>query len=157
MKRMLLLLAVSVLGTAASATTAQAETITNETRSVTFAGFVPCADAGAGEVLSGTIEVHDLITSTVNGSTVSGTFQSQPHGAMAGAATGDTYRVAGVTQGTFHERLDGDQYTRTYVNSFRLIGPGSSNNLLVHEIAHLTIGANGDVTAEHDVLSIECS
>jgi hypothetical protein len=76
---------------------------------------------------------------------------------MVGAVTGDAYRVAGVTQGTFHESLDGDQFARTYVNSFQLIGPGSSNNLLVHEIAHLTINANGEVTAEHDELSIECS
>ena len=137
-------------------TTAQAEIVTNETRTVAFSGYVPCANAGAGEVLSGTIEVHDLVTATVNGSNVAGRFQFQPHGAMVGAATGDTYRVGGVTQGTFHERLDGDQYTRTYVNSFHLIAPGSSNDLVVHEIAHLTINANGDVTTENDELSIDC-
>jgi hypothetical protein len=156
MKRVLVLLALATVGMAASATAAQAAVTTNEQVSLAFAGFVPCANGGAGEILSGTIDVHNLITSTVNANHVSDQFQFQPHGSMVGAITGDTYRVTGVTRGTSTENLQNGQYTLTYVNTFQLIGPGPGNNLLVHEIAHIT--RNGDdVIVQHDNLSIDCN
>ena len=109
MKRILVLLTLATIGIVASVTAAQAEVTTNEQVSLAFAGFVPCANGGAGEILSGTIEVHNLITSTVNGNHVSDKFQFQPHGSMVGAITGDTYRVTGVTQGTSTESLQNGQ------------------------------------------------
>jgi hypothetical protein len=141
---------------AASVSAAQAEVTTNEQVPLAFAGFVPCANGGAGEILSGTIEVHNLITSTVNDNNTSDRFQFQPHGTMVGAITGDVYRVTGVTQDTSAESLQNGHYTLTYVNNFRLIGPGPGNNLLVHETAHLTIDGD-DVIVQHDNLSIECT
>ncbi len=154
-RRILVLLTLALAGMAASVTAAQAEVTTNEQVSLAFAGFVPCANGGAGEILSGTIEVHNLITSTVNANHISDQFQFQPHGSMVGAITGDTYRVTGVTRGTSSENLQNDHYTLTYVNTFQLIGPGPGNNLLVHETAHIT--RNGDeVIVQHDNLSIDC-
>jgi hypothetical protein len=155
MKRAHVLLALAAEGMAVSATAAQAAVTTNEQVSLAFAGFVPCANGGAGEILSGTIEVHNLITSTVNANHVSDQFQFQPHGSMVGAITGDTYRVTGIARGISIENLQNGQYTLTYVNTFQLIGPGPGNNLLVHEIAHIT--RNGDdVIVQHDNLSIDC-
>jgi hypothetical protein len=154
-KRVLLLLTLALAGMAASATAAQAAVTTNEQVSLAFAGFVPCANGGAGEILSGTIEVHNLSTATVNANNASDKFQFQPHGSMVGAITGDTYRVTGVTQGRSSESLQNGQYTLTYVNTFQLIGPGPGNNLLVHEIAHMTIDGD-DVVVRHDNLSIDC-
>ena len=155
-KRMLVLLALGTIGLVASVNAAQAEVTTNETVSLAFAGFVPCANGGAGEILSGTIDVHNLITSTVNGNHVSDKFQFQPHGTMVGAITGDVYRVTGVTQVMSTESLQNEHSTLTYVNNFRLIGPGPANNLLVHETAHLTMDGD-DVTVQHDNLSIDCT
>ena len=155
MKRILLLLTLATIGILVGATAAQAEVTTNEQVSIAFAGFVPCANGGAGEILVGTIEVHNLITSTVNPNNASDKFQFQPRGGMVGASTGDTYRVTGVTQGTFNESLQDDQYTLTYVNNFQLIGPGPGNNLLVHEIAHVTV-IGDEVVIQHDILSIDC-
>jgi hypothetical protein len=43
------------------------------------------------------------------------------------------------------------------VNTFQLIGSGSRNNLLVHEIAHVTINGDEVVVVEHDNLRIECT
>ena len=43
-----------------------------------------------------------------------------------------------------------------YVNNFRIIGQGTGNNFLVHEIVHLTINANGTATNYVDNFSIEC-
>ena len=155
-KRALVLLTLATAGMVASVTAAQAEVGTNEHVSLAYAGFVPCANGGAGEILSGTIDVHNLITSTVNDNHASDKFQFQPHGSMIGAITGDTYRVTGVTQGTSSDNLLDGHYTLTYVNNFRLIGPGPGNNLLVHEIAHIT--RNGDdVIVQHDNLSIDCN
>jgi hypothetical protein len=139
----------------ASATAAPAAVTTNEQVSLAYAGFVPCANGGAGEILSGTIDVHNLIASTVNGDNISEHFQFQPHGSMVGAITGDTYRVTGVTQGTSTASLQTGRYTLTYVNNFHLIGPGPGNNLRVHEIAHMTINGD-DVVVQHDNLSIDC-
>lgn len=158
MRRVLILLAFATLGIMATATGAQAEVTINEKASLAFAGFVPCANSGVGEVVFGTIDVHNLVTSTINDNNVSWRFQFQPQGgSMVGAITGDTYRVAGVTKGTYSESLASDHYTLTYVNTFQLIGPGPNNNLLVHEIAHMTIDGNEDVIVRHDDLSIECN
>lgn len=154
-RRLLAVLTLATIGVVATVTTAQAEVTVNEQVPLAFAGFVPCANGGVGEILSGTIEVHNLITSTVNDNHTSDRFQFQPHGTMVGAITGDVYRVAGVTQGTSAESLQNGHYTLTYVNEFRLIGPGPGNNLLVHETAHMTVDGD-DVVVQHDTLSIDC-
>ena len=131
--------------------------VTNSTAPLGYAGFVPCANGGLGEVLAGTIDVHTLVTSTLSGGNISGRYQFQPQGAsVVGAVTGDTYRATGITQGSFAGSLRSEGYTQTYVNSYQLIGPGPANNLRVQEQAHLTIDPSGDVTASHDNLSIEC-
>jgi hypothetical protein len=155
MKRILVLLAIAAVGMAASVTAAQAELVSNETVSYAYSGFVPCANGGAGELLTGRIDVHNLTTSTVNGNVDSWQFQFQPHGSLVGRITGDTYQLTGVTRGAYNDILQTGEYTLTYVNSYHLIGPGPGNNLLVREIAHLTID-DDDVVVQHDDFSIEC-
>ena len=155
MKRILVLLAIAAVGTAASVTAAQSAVVSNETVSYAYSGFVPCANGGAGELLTGRIDVHNLITSTVNGNVDSWQFQFQPQGSLVGTITGDTYQLTGVTRGTYNEGLQSGESTLTYVNSYQLIGPGPGNNLLVREIAHLTIDGD-DVVVQHDDFSIEC-
>jgi hypothetical protein len=157
MKRILALLAIATAGMAASVSAAQAEVITNEWTQVSYSGFVPCANGGAGEILSGTIDMHDLMTATVNGNNTSWQFQFQPKGNVVGTITGDAYRVSGVTHGTFNESSDGGHYTGTYVSTFHLIGPGSGNNFRLHEIDHVTIDGDGNVVVQHDDLSVDCS
>jgi hypothetical protein len=157
MKRILVLFALATVGVVASVTAAQAEVVTNETISAPFSVFVPCANGGAGELISGTIDLHILVTSTVNGNNVSGKTHFQPQGgSLVGAVTGDTYRATGVTQDRFEGSLQNGQFNATFVNNFRMIGPGPGNNLLVHENFHVTINANGDVTVTHDNFSVDC-
>ena len=154
-KRLLALLTLAAAGMVAMATAGNAAVITNDEMPLAYAGFVPCANGGAGEILFGTIQVHTLITSTVNDNNVSDQFQFQPHGSMIGAVTGDTYRVTGVTRGMSKESLQNDGHALTYVNNFRLIGPGPGNNFLVHETAHVVMNGD-DVVVQHDDLSIDC-
>ena len=156
MKRILVLLAIATVGMVASVTAAQAGVVSNETVSYAYSGFVPCTNGGAGELLTGTIDVHNLITSTVNGNVDSWQFQFQPRGSLVGRITGDTYQLTGVTRGTYNDILQSGEYTLTYVNSYQLIGPGPGNNLRVREIAHLTIDGD-DVVVHHDDFSIECN
>jgi hypothetical protein len=154
-KRILVLLTLAIAGMLTSVTAAEAKVVSNETVSYAYAGFVPCANGGAGEYVTGSIDAHNLITSTVNGNVDTWQFQFQPHGSLVGRITGDTYQLTGVTRGTYTESLQDDHLTLTYVNSYQLIGPGPDNNLLVREIAHVTI--NGDeAIVEHDDWSVDC-
>jgi hypothetical protein len=154
-KRILVLLTLAIAGMLTSVTAAEAKVVSNETVSYAYAGFVPCANGGAGEYVTGSIDAHNLITSTVNGNVDTWQFQFQPHGSLVGRITGDTYQLTGVTRGTYTESLQDDHLTLTYVNSYQLIGPGPDNNLLVREIAHVTI--NGDeAIVDRDDWSVEC-
>lgn len=121
--------------------------------------FVPCANGGVGENVSvqGTLHVTSHLTVSNSGrGSVKAHFQ--PQGATGtGLTTGDVYRSTGVTQDRLNVDLnDGLPVTTTAVNNFRLIGPGPNNNLLVHSNVHLTVNANGTVTATVDNFSVEC-
>lgn len=156
MKRIFVLCAIvaGLVGVSA----AQAAIVSNE-KDVTFSLslFVPCANGGAGETISGDVQLHVLITSTVNGNRISGKFHFQPQGGgVVGETTGDFYHATGVTQGTFSGSLVNGQYSESFVNNFRLIGPGPGNNFLEHDMFHITINANGDTTVEFETESIDC-
>jgi hypothetical protein len=154
-KRILTLLTLAIAGMLVSATAAQAKVVSNETVSYAYAGFVPCANGGAGEYVTGTIDAHNLITSTVNGNVDTWQFQFQPHGSLVGSITGDTYQLTGVTRGRYAESLQDEHLTLTYVNTYQLIGPGPDNNLLVREVAHVTIN-DDEAVVQHDDWSVEC-
>lgn len=156
MKRILLLLVLGTVGILASVTSAQAEVVTNTTVAYPYSGWVPCANGGAGELVTGTIEMHILTTSTTTDNVDAWQFAFAPRGSLVGRITGDTYRLTGVTRGTYVETLQSDGYAATYVNRYQLIGPGSGNDLTVRETAHVT--RDGDeVVVSHDDFDIECA
>jgi hypothetical protein len=130
----------------------------NDTSDINLTVFVPCAAGGAGEIVDLTGPLHTLITLTINGNNVSGTAHFQPQGlSVTGETTGDKYQATGVTKDTsFKVSFQNGQAQQTFVNNFRIIGTGPGNNFLVHEVAHITINANGIVTVVHDDLSIAC-
>jgi hypothetical protein len=84
-------------------------------------------------------------------------FSNNPQGVTGvGSVSGDIYEGTGVTRqdenvanAMFPENL-------TFVNNFRIIGPGPGNNLLVHENSHITVNANRTVTVNQTNLSIAC-
>jgi hypothetical protein len=155
MKRILALCAIGA--TVAGVSVAQAAVTTNDTQTIAFADFVPCANGGVGEVVSGSLQLHTLITSTVNGNQVSGKYHFQPQGGtLVGEITGDAYQPTGVTQGRFKSSLQNGRYAETGVNNFNWIGSGPGNNLLIHENFRITIYPNGDTTVTHDNFSIDC-
>jgi len=130
----------------------------NDVSDINLTVFVPCAAGGAGEIVDLSGPLHTLITFTINGNNVSGMAHFQPQGIVGtGETTGDKYQATGVTKDTsFKVSFQNGQAQQTFVNNFRIIGPGPGNNFLVHEEAHITINANGIATVLHDNLSIVC-
>jgi hypothetical protein len=139
-----------------SANSATTET-TNLQVPVNILVFVPCANNGAGETVLLTGDLHVLMHVTESSS---GNFHVkvhfQPMGISGeGAVTGDQYHGTGVTQEEFN--VNGPlPSTDTFINNFRIIGQGPGNNFLVHQTFHITINANGEVTAFVDNFKSEC-
>ncbi len=129
----------------------------NDKTDVVIGVFIPCAAGGVGEVVFLSGPLHTLITYTINGNNVSGTYHFQPQGISGtGETTGDKYQATGVTRQSFKSSLQNGQANFTYVNNFRIIGQGPGNNYLVHETLHFTINADGTLTVSHDNFSVEC-
>jgi len=110
------------------------------------------------ELASSEMQFKSMEDSWVNavaalGNTEAGHFQPQGISGI-GQTTGDKYQGTGVTQDEFNATVGVEE---TFINNFRIIGQGSGNNLLVHETFHITINANGSVTAFLDNFSIDCT
>ena len=133
------------------------EVTTNLSLPMTVTAFVPCAAGGAGETVNLSGNLHVLMTLTVNVNHVESSLQFQPEGISGtGSVTGEKYQGTGMTRSSFSADVAGFPFTTTFVNNFRIIGQSKGNNLLVHENFHLTINANGSVTASMDNFSMEC-
>jgi len=136
---------------------AQAEVVDNETIDFDLVQFVPCANAGAGELVELNGPLHILTSITLNGNNLRGKTHFQPQGVSGvGQETGDRYHAVGVTQDYFRGSFRNGQFVETFVNNFRIIGQGHGNNFLVHENFHLTINASGELTTTHDNFRVEC-
>lgn len=137
---------------------AKATTVTtNETVPLDMVVFVPCADGGAGELvqLGGVLHILTHITDDGRGGFLFSQ-SAHPQGATGtGLTTGDQYHATGITRSSFHI-IDPFPWENTFVNNFRIIGEGPGNNLLVHETFHVTVNANGEVTSDVSIESIDC-
>ena len=119
--------------------------------------FVPCANGGAGEIVLLSGILHDLFHVAINGNSYKVKAHTQPQGIRGvGLTTGDRYRGTGVTQETFGGSLVNGQASSTLVNNFRIVGQGSGNNFMIHELLHVTINARGELTATVEHLSTTC-
>lgn len=156
MKKLSMFVVLSVLALGV-ATFARAEVVQNIQVPFVASVIIPCANGGAGEIVDFSGDLHVVVSLTINGNSVSGKSHYQPQGIKGiGQVTGDQYNAVGVTQDAFHGSLQNGRYTETFVNNFRLIGPGPGNNLQIHENAHITINANGEVTVLLDNFSATC-
>jgi hypothetical protein len=117
--------------------------------------FVPCAAGGAGEEVHLTGKLHHLVHFIINSTGgVHFKFQSSDQGISGtGLTTGDKYQRTGATNSDFNAKV-GEQ--STVVDSFNIIGQGNGNNFLLHVTLHITVNANGTVTAEVFDFSVEC-
>jgi hypothetical protein len=151
---LLTLVALTLIG--AVPALAAADTFTASTRfPIDIVVFVPCANAGAGEDVELTGTLHDVFHITFDnagGIHVKG--HDNPQGISGvGLTTGTKYQGTGVTQFQFNAKVG---FEETDVNNFRIIGQGPGNNFLVHDNFHVTVNANGEVTAFHDNFRVDC-
>jgi len=145
-------------GLAMTVGVANAAVTVNESNDILLSVFVPCAAGGAGEIVDLSGSLHTLITFTINNNNVSGKQHFQPQGISGvGETTGLKYQATGVTQASFTQSLQNGQANQTFINRFDIIGQGPGNNVSVHETAHITINANGDVTVNFDNFGVDCN
>ena len=110
-----------------------------------------------GEQVDYTGVAHVLVTFTVNGNNISGKTMVQDAGySGVGQTTGAKYRRNGTSQQKFQGSLQNGKFTTTFNNSFQWIAQGDVPNFVVHDVVHLTINANGEVTADFVKGSVEC-
>ena len=120
--------------------------------------FVPCANAGAGEYVELAGSLNFVFHSTFDGS---GGMHLQLHSNLQGVSgigmtTGTKYRASQSEVDQFNVAADDAPFEGTSVSSFNIVGQGKGNNFVLHETAHFTVNANGDVTAQHDRFSVDC-
>jgi hypothetical protein len=71
-----------------------------------------------------------------------------------GMTSGTSYSASGILNSSFHE---GAGLNSTLVSMFILRGHGSSPDLHVHETAHVTMNANGDISVDRFETDIRCN
>jgi hypothetical protein len=139
----------SLAGTSSARAQAVAVTTEEKVEIAPFFVLIDCANNGAGEwiSLSGPLHIVAHITIDARGGVqISGHFQ--PQGVLGeGLLSGDLYHAVGLTR--FNDRFTpaAFPYVTSYINNFYMIGPGKTPTLKVHQTIHLTINANGTVTA----------
>ena len=122
-----------------------------------FTIFIPCANGGVGEDVTFSGTLHALSHLTLNGNSFTFKSHFQPQGIKGiGAITGDEYNATGVTQSTESGSLINGSYTFSYVNNFKLIGPGPDNNFYDHDTFKVTVNANGTVTVLLEKINLDC-
>ena len=77
-------------------------------------------------------------------------------GVGTGLVTGTSYRFAGASSSSTNEAPNGFPYHNTFTNTFLLVSHGPGDNLLMHATTHVTIDANGTLTAEVTNTTFEC-
>jgi hypothetical protein len=139
-----------------SPSTSNSEVITQIEIPLATTVTVPCAAGGAGEMVDLTGEVHAVFSATVdaNGGLHIATHFNNVGVSGVGLTTGDKYQAAGGDY--FVSNSGGGANEFTFVNNFEMMAPGSGNNLHVHELVHVTVDANGEITTEIDNITVDC-
>src|SRR6266516_5637893 len=153
MRRSIMFLAV-VVSALVSVTAASATAVTQK---IPF-DFVLAPEEACGEAihLNGTLLAVFSFTETSGGNVEVG-FHFNPQGITGvGLTSGATYHATGETLGTTTTRANGG-ISDTFVNNFKIIGEGSAPNFLETDVMHLTVNANGVVTATVEQSMIRCA
>src|SRR5919108_1447123 len=82
------------------------------------------------------------------------TFHINAKGTGVGQTSGATYQWNDAIIEVYHDAAL--PFTATLIQTWKLIGQGAADNFVLKARIHVTINANGDVTAEHDSLEVTC-
>jgi hypothetical protein len=108
----------------------------------------PCAGGRFGEIVVFQGDQHLVFfqSSTANGR-LNTKVQWNAEGVTGiGQYTGFAYRATGVTQ---EHTVSGAPlpYSETMINNYHIVGQGQATNMDLHETVHITVNANGEVSA----------
>jgi len=108
-----------------------------------FDGYIHIVSRGDFDAASG---VHAL--SVINTYQVDG----------VGLTTGTRYRLIGGSENTVNQHYDPDlaNWSATLVQSSRLVSAGAGDNRTVQFTTHLTVAANGEITAQPIEIRVTC-
>lgn len=130
------------------------ETITD--REFTTGDYVPCANGGEGEYVSITGTMRDRTFWSLNDKHVSYDLYTTVHGRGVGETTGNTYIVNDSFRSKLNFQLDGAPESDTFIERSNIIGQGKTPNLVLQRVTHVTANSNGEVTASHFDINIQC-
>ena len=120
--------------------------------------YAPCANGGEGELVTvmGDIQFLYHFNQDPAGG-YHGTSEVRYQGISGvGATSGDAYQITGGGGGSWNASISGLPYTDTYTERFQVIGQGPGSDFTVHYRVHITVNANGEVTATPSDWSVEC-
>lgn len=117
----------------------------------------PCAGGRFGEIVVFTGDQHLVFdqTSTSNGHLSTMLHWNAENVIGVGQYTGFQYRATGVTQDHLVSNAP-LPYTETMTNSYHIIGQGQATNMDLHETTHVTVNADGTVTAWVTDYNFQC-
>ena len=117
----------------------------------------PCAGGRFGEIVVFTGNQHLVFsqTSTANGHLSTMLHWNADDVIGIGQFTGFQYRATGVTQDHVVSNAT-LPYTETTTNNYHIIGQGQATNMDLKETVHVTVDANGYVTASVSDYTFEC-
>jgi hypothetical protein len=82
---------------------------------------------------------------------------STPHHLRGtGLRSGRTYVVVGATLDTIQAPAHGAQFVSNFTSTYKLVSQGSSENLQIRMMGHVTITPTGELTAVFSNLSLVC-
>lgn len=129
-----------------------AQSVSSRDMVQSISNFIPCANGGAGEMVSGDLLTHAIIHTNKDGIVTKMQFHPQG-GVLIGQTTGTRFQANGLTN--FIMDNPAGTFTDTFVNRYHLVGMGGVQ-FKVFETIHVTVNANGDVTADVNNFTFEC-
>jgi hypothetical protein len=124
------------------------------TTSIRFPISFTATDCPDPVALSGTL--HEVFTTVVsaNGNVLVNVVDNPQGVTGIGLVSGRVYQGTGVTRESITIAKGS---TDTFVNNFRLISRGPGSDVIVQNVFHITVNANGDVTATLDKSTVTCT
>ena len=120
---------------------------------VTQEAFIPCT----GETVVTEGVIHLLVTYTVNGNNISGSFHPNLHDVVGTSVpSGVTYRAVAGGDRHYEFSLQNGQSVFNFVGHENFVGQGSAPNLDGAFRMHMTFNADGTVTAQNDSFDLTC-
>lgn len=140
------------------AAVAQATTDTiSQSFPISLTQFYPCANGGAGELVSISGDLHTVMHLTINDNHLAAEFHAHPQRLVGtGLTTGDTYRLVGGDHSVTSLQLDGGTRVFNAVSNILVVGPGPDNNTVSHSTIHTTFNHNGELTSMHVTADADC-